>query len=423
MPAHRLLSCTVLSLSALAWLPTAAADEANPNFLPFGERAAFLGNAGITSDVGEAIYYNPANLARIGHPNLSVSGNLYVRFEFEADPFLVIAGEDQSFEGSGFMSIPSTLVSTYQIGGWYLGTAVLVPDAFTFKNRVAFEGPDLTVTLLQESQLQSLWVGTGVGRQLAPGLTAGLSVFITHDTESQFSFVRFDAMTDPPVTSEVTSNFDSSVWNALAIAGVFWQATPALGLGLRARLPPIKLTGSADVYQALLTASADADQTIEEEFEDVEVSRPLPFDVGMGVSFRATPRLELLADVNVQMPATLTRISDDRIDNDDKVKVELTPRVGGGVEWAVLSQLWLRLGFLYNPSAHPTPEDSGDEAAEDFAGVTGGLAWQKDRTQTALGGFFLYSSPDIIVEGSDPVRKSDAREVLYGALLTVSYRL
>lgn len=422
MPAHRLLPWTVLSLVALAWGRPAAADEANPNFLPFGERAAFLGNAGITSDVGEAIYYNPANLARIGHPNLSVSGNLYVRFEFEADPLIVIAGEDQPFEGSGFMSVPSTLVSTYQIGSWYLGTAVLVPDAFTFKNRVAFESADLTVTLLQESQIQSLWVGAGAGRQIAPGLTAGVSAFLTHETESELSFVRFEAMTDPPAASEITSNVDSSVWNAVAVAGLFWQATPALGLGLRARLPPLKLSGSADIYQALLTSGGDMDQSVEQEFEDVEISRPLPFDVGIGLSFRAAPRLELVADANLQLPATLTRTDDDRVGT-EKVKVELTPRFGGGVEWAALSQLWLRLGFLYNPSAYPDPEESGDPAAEDFAGVTGGVAWQKDRTQTALGGFFLYSSPDILVEGSDPLRKSDARELLYGALLTVSYRL
>ena len=44
-------------------------------------------------------------------------------------------------------------------------------------------------------------------------------------------------------------------------------------------------------------------------------------------------------------------------------------------------------------------------------------------TKEALGGFYLYSSPDVLVEGSEELRKSDAREVLYGALLTVSYRL
>lgn len=413
-------SVLLCATSYLFCCAVAAADDANPNFLPFGERAAFLANAGITSDRGESIYYNPANLARVGHPNLSVSGNLYVKFEYEADPLLVVGGEDQAFEASGFMSIPSTLVSTYQIGRWALGTAVLVPDALTFKNRVAFESASHRVTLLQEFQQQSLWFGGGIARELAPGLSAGLSLFVANEKESSFSFLRVEELTEPPVVGELTTNQDLSVWNAVAIAGVSWQASPALAIGVRTRVPPVKLLGGADIYQSALSSAVGP--PAETTFEDVNVSRSLPWDLGIGVSFHPTPKLELVADVNVQLPATLTRVDDERIGREE-LELELAPRIGIGVDWQVASRFWLRLGGLYNRSAVPEPKAAGDEPREDYVGATGGVAWQSGRTQTALGGFFLHSSSDLLVQGADPVRKSDARGRLYGAILTVSYRL
>ena len=66
----RSLALLLGSLSLLV-ATVAEADSSNPDLVPFGERASMLGNAGITSPKGEAVYYNPANLARIGHPELS----------------------------------------------------------------------------------------------------------------------------------------------------------------------------------------------------------------------------------------------------------------------------------------------------------------------------------------------------------------
>jgi hypothetical protein len=75
----------VTLVSVLAAPIAASADSTNPNYLPFGERASMMGNAGFTNAEGEAVYYNPANLARIGHPSLSLSGSTYLRYEFAVD--------------------------------------------------------------------------------------------------------------------------------------------------------------------------------------------------------------------------------------------------------------------------------------------------------------------------------------------------
>ncbi len=417
------LALLLLSAASMLARP-AAADVSNRNLLPFGERAAFLGNAGITSERGDAVFYNPANLARIGHPNLSVSANVYAVVDLKADPLLVIEGEDQPFEASGFLSIPSTLVSTYQIGGWALATAVLVPEALELKNRVTFDSANLHVTLLQAQEQESLYLGAGIARQIAPGFVAGLSAFVAKESVSDLSFVRSEIVSDPPVVSEFTSNTDSTVFNLTAIAGMYWQLSPRLGLGGRVHVPPIRITGSADMYQSI-NVPGDEMLTSEQEWEDVHFNAPLPWDLGVGVSFRATPKLEVVADLNVQLPDTLTTVDEPDIEEIGTVRVEteVAPRVGVGAEWEFLSQAWLRLGALYNRSAYREPETGADEPQEHYYGVTGGLAWQKDRTHTAIGGFFLRSDVNLLVDGTDPPRQSDARALLYGALLTVSYRL
>ncbi len=421
----RPLFLALLLLTAASTLGRpAAADVSNRNILPFGERAAFLGNAGITSQRGDAVFYNPANLARIEDANLSVSANVYAVVDLKADPFLVIEGEEQPFEASGFLSIPSTLVSTYQIGSWALATAVLVPEAIELRNRITFDSPSLHVTLLQAQEQESLYLGAGAAHAIGPGLTAGLSVFVAKEAVLDLSFVRSEVVSDPPVVSEFISNTDTTVFNLTAVAGMYWQASSRLGIGARAHVPPIRLTGSADIYQSVSVPGDDM-LTSEDEWEDVHASAPLPWDLGVGVSLRATPKLELLADINVQLPDTLTTVDEPDIEAIGTVRVEtvVAPRVGVGAEWEFLSQAWLRLGALYNGSAFREPETGSDEPKEDYYGVTGGLAWQKDRTHTAIGGFFLRSDAELLVDGTDPPRQSDARTLLYGALLTVSYRL
>jgi hypothetical protein len=419
------LALTLLLASCLHALP-AAADPANRNLLPFGERAAFLGNAGITSQTGDAVFYNPANLARIGHPNLSVSANVYAVVDLKAEPLLEIEGVDQPFEASGFLSIPSTLVSTYQFGGWSIATAVLVPDSLTLKNRVTFDSPSLHVTLLQEQQRESLYLGAGVAHAIVPGVTAGASVFVAKESVSELDFLRSEvASTEPAMVSEFTGNTDATVYNLTAVAGLFWQASSNLGIGVRTQVPPVRLTGSADIYQSV-NVPGDQMNTVESAWEDADQRAPLPWDVGMGMSYHPHPRLEVLADLNLQLPATLTTRDDPDLPPDlgfVQIKTKLAPRFGVGAEWEFLSQTWLRLGALYNGSSNPRPETAEDEVRETYYGVTGGLAWQKDRTHTAIGGFYLRSDVDLIVDGSDPPRESNARAVVYGALLTVSYRL
>jgi hypothetical protein len=409
-----------LMLACLSGSTDAIADTTNPDLIPFGERASMLANAGITSPKGEAVYYNPANLTRIGHPELSVSGSTYLRFDLSTDALIVLQGEDQPFDASGFIAIPSTLVSSYQIGDWALATAVLLPDVFALKNRVTFETADLRLTQVIDQERQSLWIGTGVARRITPDLSVGLSAFVAHETDSSLSFLHAE-FAETMETYERFTNVDRSVLNLDAIAGAFWQLAPSFGVGARVRAVPIRLTGSGDVYQSEVLAGME-DMTAEVELEDVHVSRPAPWDVGVGISFRPADTLELVADLDVQLPATL-RTMDDPVLGVEESEVVAAPRVGVGADWELASRKWLRLGLVYNQSATREPDAESEGTRETYYGVTGGFAWSKGRTTTALGGFFLRGDASFIIAGSDPPREGDAVARLYGAMLTVSYSL
>ncbi len=397
----------------------ARADVTNRNFLPFGERAAMLGNAGLCSPTGEAVYYNPANLTRLEHASLSVSGSTYLRYDISAKPALVLAGQDQPFSASGFVAIPSTVTSTYQAGDWWFSTAILVPEALEFKNRIAFDAPDLHVTLLQQRSNESLWLGGAVARRLTPHLSIGLSLFAARETESHFELTRAEIGED--LTQEVTSNEDLAVYNASAVLGLYWEPDPALGLALRVHSPTVQLAGSTDLYQSVLVAGA-MDQDSEIIVDGAKASRPQPTDISVGVSLRPRAWLELVADVGVQLPATITTL-DDPVAGLVTQDLELAPRAGIGAEIQIAHHKWIRLGAMYNRSASASPEGEEDEPREDYLGVTAGFSFQKDRVITSVGAFGLQSKTELFVSGAEPPRLSDARVRLYGALLAFSYRL
>jgi hypothetical protein len=411
----------VILACAFAAPAPAAADATNRNLLPFGERAAMLGNAGITSPNGEAVFYNPANLARITHPKLSVSGTTYLLYQLSADPILVLDGQDQSYDASGFVAIPSTVISTYQLGPVSLATAVLVPEALALRNRATFEGTDTRATVLQKQEQQQLALGVGGGLAVADGLFVGLSVFVINSTENamQFSRVQIGLVT-PTQIVEQTTNRDTSVFGLSAVAGIEYQRG-RLSIGARVHSPSIKLRGKGDFYESVLQAG-DEDGTSEVALEGVAVDDPIPLDAGLGLAVQATDTLIVMADFNLQMPATVTKVDDPRLPTEEQ-ELELAPRGSLGVEWEAWPAKRFRAGFLINRGATKTPQTEADTSRENYLGATAGFAWSSGRTETALGAFYLHGDVEMVVGGSTPPRYSDARGRLFGALLSISYRL
>lgn len=379
-----------------------------------------LGNAGITSPLGEAVFYNPANLSRVGHANLSVSGSTYLLYRLSFDPLVVLDGEDQTFEASGFVAIPSTVVSTYKLGRLAFANAILVPEALTFKNRATFDTASTRVTILREVQQSQLWLGGGASLEVTDGVFLGLSMFVARTTESELGFSRVEDLATEGVR-EQTSSTDVAVLGASAIAGIYIQRG-RLGIGARVHSPTLRLTGAGDVYAAQSQIAATMSTSAEQALEDVRVDRPLPLDAGIGVALRVTPSVQLLLDVNVQMPATLVTVDDPRFERVEEI-LELAPRGSLALEWEVATHTWLRAGAMINRSASPSPASDADGTRENYAGGTLGLGWRSGRTETAIGAFYIHGDIETFVQNVEPARRADATARLYGGLFTVSYQL
>jgi hypothetical protein len=401
-------------LASIAARP-AAADQTNRNLLPVGEREAFMANTGLTSASVGAVFYNPANLARLGHATVSLSGTTLLLFDVQSDVFIVIDGEDQAFEVSGFLPIPSSLVSTYLIGPWTVATSVLVPDVIELSNRQTYETPASRTTILQKNKTDDLWLGASAARRIGSRVSLGLSVFGIKRTKAELLFFQFNR---PEEVTQLIVDVNTSVVGISALAGVHVQVTPEIDVGARVQSPMFTILDSGTYYTTTLVAGA-MPGFLETDVELDEVRNPLPIDLGLGVSVRPARGVEIAADVNVQLGQEYVEYEAPGLSNE--VTLEPALRASLGAEIAIGSAGAVRGGVQYNGSATGELLAEGD-VREDYVGVTAGFTWRGDRTTTGLGAFFLRSFGEVIpvgaVDRTEPVQSS-----IFGALYTVAYSL
>jgi|GEM_PF-4813775 len=408
---------SVLTAALAATSLTARADETNRNLFPVGDREAFMANTGITSPSAGAVFYNPANLARLGTPTLAMTGTTLMRFDLSTDALLVIDAEDQPFNASGFLTIPTSIVSTYEVGNWHLATSILVPDAIELTNQLSFESPLVQGTIVFRESQQDLWLGASAARAVGERGTVGVSLFGVQRTQAQFQVLNITS--DAGAALQTTENLEASLIGATAVVGGHWQVTDTVGVGARFQTPLVNVSSSASDYLSTLTADGDSVTFTETSLEGLDYERPMPWDVGVGVSVRASPAIELVADVNVQLPATFRRLP-----GDDETELETALRASVGADFDLPGSLRAQVGGLYNGSASPEPAREGD-AREDYWGATGGLSWRSGRTRTGLGLFFHQSFGELLPSGlgDGNERRVDIRTRLFGALITVDYSL
>jgi hypothetical protein len=401
---------------ALLGTTAAHADVANRNLLPMGEREAFLANTGNTSVSPGASFYNPAGLALLEHSSIALSGTTFLRFEIETDAFLVVDGEDQPFEASGFLPIPASLISTYRAGAWTLATSVIVPDVIAFANRQTFVTDTTSVTILQNNARNDLWLGGSLARRIGDRIAVGVSLFGIYRTSANFVFFQ---VVRPEGVTQVTADSSTSVLGVSAIGGVRVELTDRLALGARIQSPMVQVLASGEVYQSVLSTGEMGGLTeATAELEDVQ--DPLPTDVGLGLSFRPFAALELMADVNVQLATPYAEYAENEVTGASRVDVHPAWRASVAGELAIGDKSVVQLGAMWNTSAIRNTVDGGTR--EDYAGVTGGLVRRSGRTRTGLGAFVLRSfgkSRPLF----DPAREVDAHTTGYGVLLTTAYQL
>ncbi|HEU0034326.1 MAG TPA: hypothetical protein VFQ53_27075 [Kofleriaceae bacterium] len=408
-------------LLSCAGAQTARADATNRNLLPIGEHESLRANAGIAASSPGSVFHNPAGLAALDHPQISVSGTTLMYFRSSTDRLLEL-DEPIPYQASGFAPIPASLVSTYKLGSFSAATAILVPDLLTLDNRIRQTTPMASLNLLQSVRRQDLWLGGALARRLGDRVAVGLSVFGVRRSSISNTFFQVTVPAQPGTLSQVTASETVDVIGVQAILGVSIEVAPAVTVGVRVEPPFLQLTGGASVYRSQLASDGMMTTLTEIDQDDVDVHQPVPADFGLGVAIRATDALTLYADVALQLGSTYTTIDDPDLGPPTVVELDAAPRASVGFDLQLATKLTLHAGVLYNGSASGRLEEPGD-AAEDYYGGAAGITWTSGRTRTGLGALVMRSQGKIVPLDAMPGDTETADTTVLGGLLTVGYLL
>jgi hypothetical protein len=411
------VACLVLVGAAVP----ARADTTNRNLFPIGERETLRSNAGIASASPGSVFHNPAGLARITHPQLSVSGSTYMYFRSATDRLLELDAP-VAYEASGFAPIPASLVSTYKVGSFGLATAVLVPDLFQLDNRQRRGTPSARLNVLQSLRRQDLWIGGSLARPIGDRVAVGLSVFGVRRTSISNSFFQITFPAMPGTLAQTTSSESVAILGVTSVLGVMIDPAPWITIGFRVEPPFLQVAGSASIYQATLQSDGMATSLTEIDKDDVDVDQPVPADVGIGVAVRPSAAVTVYLDVALQLGKDYTFVDDPDLGPPVEVELDPAPRASVGVDIQATTSLAIHAGALYNHSAAGRLEEGGD-TVEHFVGGSGGVTWQSGRTRTGIGAFFMRSRGELVPIFAAPGDTEPATTTVLGAILTVAYLL
>lgn len=245
-------SWTALALAAL-WLgaPDLARAGNDDSFL-HGADAVMTGGAitAMTQD-GAAVYYNPAGIAQIGRSQVNVSANAIVLQRLRVSDFLRTSAGDSTDEDvlvipfiPAAVTFAGKLSDDVSFGG---GIFVSQQFAYTLRSFLDSEIPlggtiqPWNFTLAVEQREINTVPGFGIGFDLTPHVRLGFALLGRY--REQYGALVFGAGTTsldptaPALALSANSSFGSAGAGLEARAGVQWDPTPGVTLGLSVWTP------------------------------------------------------------------------------------------------------------------------------------------------------------------------------------------
>ena len=399
-----------------------AGELANPNFLPFGEYEAFMGNAGIALDNSSgAVYYNPGALGFVTEQKVSVYGNAYAFNRININAPTALPGADFAISSNASTSVPLSSVTIFGSSRWTYAFSLNTVHSSQIDMTIPFRTSTSELQVSLSESESSLWIGPSVGRNVGDDFSLGLSLFAIRYTANTnaISYSRIDGTSfnrqSLSGTRETTNN-----WSGLLVFGGQWRIHHRWTAGARIQTASVNLRGRTDYFRSENTTGNNATFALQEE-KNVVSQMKRPFQFGLGANYSPRPSLDLLLDVNFQLPAHYNSVPSWPAVN-RKIDTKFTPRLNFGANWQATPTHRILGGFIYNPSAFSRKESYLDtEYREDFKGFTFGVQKDMGSLTSTIGGFYLWSR---LRESFTSFRDgTEFSHRVVGLLLTASYRL
>ncbi|MBL8001262.1 MAG: hypothetical protein JNL05_04805 [Flavobacteriales bacterium] len=381
--------------------PVTAQLAYNTNILPLGDKEALMGNTG-TGGMGStgAVFYNPAALMQLEGSSFSLSGSAYMVYSFEATPFVVFDDDRLDYKGSGFQSVPTSLVMARTMGDWRVAFSLLVPAQFKYEGQQDWDfdlaGEPYRLKILQNYSESMFLGGLSAAHRINERWSWGVSVHGQYFSYLSASDVRISSLADPTRTALSTTRDQRAPISAYVLGGLHRQGEK-MGLGLRVALPSIRITGKGEHYAYEYLALSGSTPTVQEtDLTGLKADFETPFDVRVGATYRSSERVKLAMDASYGTGVAYDVVSGKGYS--EREELESTYRLSAGAELGVQKQRAVLLGLSWAPS---TVTNDGYTNTIAFVSYTAGVKLTLGRSETTVGYFgALGNGAQPYVEGT-----------------------
>jgi hypothetical protein len=364
----------------------------NTNIIPMGDKEPLMGNTGTGGlNSSGAVYYNPGALTMLKGNSFSLSGSAFVRYRFNAAPFVDIDGQTIDYEGVGYQSIPTSLIFVRSFKQWRFALSVMIPMEFNFHGSrdwfFDIDNDKLELFLSQDYSERLFLVGLSAARPINDKWSVGVTLYGQY--YSLFSTINiqtgFVNSSSQPVTQYERQQITPT--SLLGILGIH-RLGEKWNFGLRVKLPSAHLFGKGSYYSfsdlSYLIVGAPIERV---NVTENSVYFRTPMDIRIGVSFLHRDNWKFASDLSYGFPVSYQQFESEEVDLE--IDSPSTIRWSFGLERLISDKISMYGGL----SIFPSLDESGSTIDNtDFGTLYLGGKMITKHLETSVGMFYSLGS-------------------------------
>jgi len=406
---------------------SAFATMENPNLIPLGEKESLMGNTGVSGvSSGAAVFYQPADLVNL-KKSFSLSGSTYLKFKLSSSAAVRIEDKDLPTQSSGFIGIPSSIISVHVEDGWAYAYGILVPSALELENKSFWktDGPlslDLDINFLTKHE--DMYITGSIAKRVNSNFNIGVSLFVIKYSELNISSLIGTSRTNSTISTSTSTRQTLDAYLARLALGIQYKTDNAT-YGLRVLTPSIQLKASGDYFKNEVFTSGGVLTSSRVEHEEAEANWRVPLDISLGSTFKLTEQLSLSSDLGYSFNQKFKRYDGFQAES-NSVNLKHTLRVKSGIEFESSKLTKLYAGLIYNPSRLAELDEQANNAEGvsrlDFYGLSVGSIFKNGKLNTGVGLYYLKAEGESYISGTTN-EKSQLGLSIIGLTLSSSFEL